>query len=48
MDGIVVVAFVAFVVSVASPVVVLTFLCTESEPGGNRFGPCPKVIPAHR
>jgi uncharacterized membrane protein YhaH (DUF805 family) len=29
-------------------VVMLIFLCTESEPGENRYGPCPKVIPAHR
>lgn len=29
-------------------VVMLIFLCTESEPGENRFGPCPKRIPAHR
>ena len=28
-------------------VVMLIFLLTESEPGQNRFGPCPKRIPAH-
>jgi len=28
-------------------VVMLIFLLTESEPGENRFGSCPKRIPAH-
>jgi uncharacterized membrane protein YhaH (DUF805 family) len=38
------IGFVPFV----GTVVMLIFLCTESEPGENRFGPCPKRIPAHR
>ncbi|MET7489558.1 DUF805 domain-containing protein [Streptomyces sp. NPDC005538] len=37
------IGFVPFV----GTVVMLVFLCTESEPGENRFGSCPKVIPAH-
>ena len=36
------------VVAFVGTVVMLIFLCTESEPGEHRFGPCPKVIPAHR
>jgi uncharacterized membrane protein YhaH (DUF805 family) len=34
-------------VPLVGTVVMLIFLLTESEPGENRFGPCPKRIPAH-
>jgi uncharacterized membrane protein YhaH (DUF805 family) len=33
-------------VPLAGAIVLLVFLCTDSEPGPNRFGPSPKEAPA--